>query len=188
MEFKVQEVFTKEIRSKISEDPPSLHLASPSSWVCPPRLRRPVSNLQGFFFFFFFILALPTQTGGRSGRQAAGRRQGVLFQHAWGIPLPAPTSGPLATLQHPTRSLSPSKGPQGASAHHGKDCQQWEHFIHRICFWCWLSFSIVFKMGEFRIESKLFGLVDWLVLSGPKTKASLLPAGFIRICNLIAGP
>ena len=185
IEFKVPQVFTKEIRSKISEDSPCLRLASPSAWVCLPLLGRPVSNLQGFFFF---ILALPTQTGGRSGRQAAGRRQGVLFQHACGIPLPAPTSGPLATLQLATRSLSPSKGPQGASAPHGKGCQQWDHFIHRICFWCWLSFSIMFKMGEFWVESKLFGLVDWLVLSGPKTKASLLPAGLVRTCNLIARP
>lgn len=88
---KVQEVLTKGIRSKIpspaSEGSPCLRLASPSSWVCPACPRRPVSNLH----IFFFILALPTQTRGRSGRQA-GRRRWVLFKHARSIPLPAPTS------------------------------------------------------------------------------------------------
>lgn len=43
-------------------------------------------------------------------------------------------------------------------------------------------------MGEFLIELKVFCFVDWLVLSGPKTKACLLEAGFIRTCNLIAWP
>lgn len=111
IELKVQEVLTKGIGSKISEESAYLRLASLSSWVCPPRLGRPVSNLR---IFFFSILALPTQTRELSGRQAGRQAGGESCSSMHGAYLYLhPSPGPLATLPPPQEEPEPRPGSTG---------------------------------------------------------------------------
>lgn len=126
IELKVQEVLTKGIGSKISEESAYLRLAS------PPGCARPVWEGQWVTCAFFFsILALPTQTRELSGRQA-GRQAGAVspvqacMEHTSTC---TQVLDPSPPFPRPRRSQSPGQGPQGVFAPHGKGCQQWNHFI-----------------------------------------------------------
>lgn len=145
IELKVQEVLTKGIGSKISEESAYLRLASLSSWVCPPRLGRPVSNLR---IFFFPSWPFPPRLENWVADRQAGRRRWVLFKHAWSIPLPAPKSW---TPRHPSPTPGGARAP--ARVHRGflpptvRAASSGTTSFYLL--WRWLSFSIVFRWESF---------------------------------------